>query len=101
MRERPQRGRKPTLGQDRGVDATRELLEVLPEDLRSIAGWRLVDGLTIEGIARRCRVSVRTVERRLELIRDLWERADLGIRPDAVDATVRPHAAVLLKVSPR
>ena len=35
------------------------------------------------------------------LVRDLWERVDLGIRADAVDATVGPHAAALLKVSPR
>jgi alpha-galactosidase len=34
-------------------------------------------------------------------VRDLWERADLGTRGDGVDAQVRPHAAVLLRVSPR
>jgi alpha-galactosidase len=34
-------------------------------------------------------------------VRDLWERADLGPFSEAVSAHVRPHAAMLLKVSPR
>jgi len=33
-------------------------------------------------------------------VRDLWERADIGVRTLGVDATVRPHSAILLKVSP-
>ena len=33
-------------------------------------------------------------------IRDLWERKDLGT-PDSIDITLRPHASVLYRVSPR
>jgi len=34
-------------------------------------------------------------------VRDLWERADLGPCSEAVSSRVGPHAAMLLKVSPR
>jgi alpha-galactosidase len=34
-------------------------------------------------------------------VRDLWERADLGPCSEAVSAHVRPHAAALLKLTPR
>ena len=33
-------------------------------------------------------------------VRDVWQRADLGPRPEGIDATVAGHSAVLLKVTP-
>ena len=33
-------------------------------------------------------------------VRDLWERADLGVRGEGCDASLAPHAAALLRLSP-
>jgi RNA polymerase sigma factor (sigma-70 family) len=56
------------------------LLEQLPDDdlhLREIVVLKL-EGHTNEEIARRCKCSSRTVERRLWLIRQTWEQAERG-----------------------
>ncbi|HEV8228811.1 MAG TPA: glycoside hydrolase family 27 protein [Candidatus Limnocylindria bacterium] len=33
------------------------------------------------------------------LVRDLWERADVGVRAEGYDATLEPHAAALVKTT--
>jgi len=33
-------------------------------------------------------------------VRDLWERADLGVRREGCDASLPAHAAALLRLSP-
>jgi RNA polymerase sigma factor (sigma-70 family) len=59
-------------------DEFERLLEQLPDDdlhLRQIVVLKL-EGHTNEDIARRCGCSLRTVERRLWLIRQTWEQAE-------------------------
>lgn len=57
------------------------LLNHLPDDaLRSVALWKM-EGLTTEEIAERLQCVPRTVERKLQLIRTLWQRA--GVSPDS------------------
>ncbi len=34
------------------------------------------------------------------LVRDLWERADIGVRADAHDTALAPHATALLRLTP-
>ncbi len=52
----------------------RRLLEMLSNDtLRQIAVWRM-QGETNEEIATRLKLSVRSVERKLNLIRECWQR---------------------------
>jgi DNA-directed RNA polymerase specialized sigma24 family protein len=56
------------------ADECRRLLDALPDaELRQIAVWKM-EGHTTEEIAVRLRWVPRTVERRLRLIRDLWNR---------------------------
>jgi DNA-directed RNA polymerase specialized sigma24 family protein len=59
------------------ADECRRLFDLLGDpDLRSIALWKM-DGDTNEAIAARLGCVVRTVERRLAVIRSVWE-AELG-----------------------
>ena len=67
-------GREPTPEfAAEAADQCRDLLQrlVVPE-LQSIALWRM-EGYTIEEIAQKLSCDARTVKRRLELIRRLWE----------------------------
>ncbi len=57
--------------------AMAELLNSLDDELRQIVTLRC-NGMTYEEIARRINRSVATVERRLKLIRDRWEKELLG-----------------------
>ena len=51
------------------------LLDALPDDeFRTIAAWKL-EGYTNDEIAEKIPCSVRTVERKLRIIRKSWERA--------------------------
>jgi RNA polymerase sigma factor (sigma-70 family) len=51
------------------------------QELRSIAIWKL-EGRTNQEIARQLKCVTRTVERRLEMIRALWESSDRSAAPD-------------------
>jgi DNA-directed RNA polymerase specialized sigma24 family protein len=56
------------------AEACRRLLALLPDDtLRQVAVWRMEDG-TVEEIADRLGCAPRSVKRKLQLIRDLWEK---------------------------
>lgn len=62
---------------DFAVEATEEcqrLLELLKkQELKDVALWKM-EGFTNQEIAEKLCCSPRTVERKLELIRDIWER---------------------------
>jgi DNA-directed RNA polymerase specialized sigma24 family protein len=53
------------------------LLGVLDDDQRTIANLKL-EGLTNAEIAKRMNRALRTIERKLQLIRTIWERAELA-----------------------
>lgn len=54
------------------ADEFRRLLDKLPDaDLKALAVWKM-EGNTNEEIAARCGCVLRTVERRLKVIRSLW-----------------------------
>ncbi|HEY4308891.1 MAG TPA: sigma-70 family RNA polymerase sigma factor [Pirellulales bacterium] len=58
------------------AETIRDLLACLPLDsLRTLAQTKM-EGLTNEEVARELRCSVRTVERRLQMIRDVWQSHD-------------------------
>jgi DNA-directed RNA polymerase specialized sigma24 family protein len=58
------------------AEECRRLLHALDSDeLRSIAVWKM-EGDTTEEIATRLSCAPRTVERKLHLIRTLWEEAE-------------------------
>ena len=60
------------------VDQTEHLLEILEDEgLRRIARGKL-EGATNEELARRCGCTVRTVERRLGLIRRIWSERGIA-----------------------
>ena len=52
----------------------RRLGQLDDEELRDIALWKL-DGRTNQEIAKQLKCVPRTIERRLEMIRDLWQSA--------------------------
>jgi DNA-directed RNA polymerase specialized sigma24 family protein len=57
------------------VDEFRRLLAMLPSaDLQSVSQWKL-EGYTNEEIASRLGCALRTVERKLRVIRSLWDRS--------------------------
>ncbi len=59
------------------TDTLQRLLDILPQDrMRHIVTWKL-DGYTNEEIARQLGCVVRTVERKLEVIRETWAKANL------------------------
>ena len=61
------------------AEEVEQLLSALPGELREVAVLR-IEGFTAEEIAERINRTLRTVERRMERIRDLWstlpEKAD-------------------------
>ena len=59
------------------ADECERLLGALPEDLRELAIARM-EGYAVEEIARDQDCSVRTVERRLRLIRKTWQQGEDG-----------------------
>jgi DNA-directed RNA polymerase specialized sigma24 family protein len=81
-------GREPTPAfAAQAADECRRLLDGLPdEELRSIALWKM-EGYTNEEIAARLSCAAVTVERRLRLIRKLWESDN----PSSLDAKKDPN----------
>ena len=58
------------------TEELRRLLECLPdEELRSVAQWKM-EGYTNEEIAAKLGYAVRSVERKVRLIRSLWTQGD-------------------------
>ncbi|MGE0761006.1 MAG: ECF-type sigma factor [Pirellulaceae bacterium] len=55
------------------ADEIRHLIDILPDRYREVALHKL-ECLTVPEIARACGVHVSTIERRLRIIRGLWER---------------------------
>ena len=55
------------------AEAMARLLDALPADIRPIAGWKL-EGFTNEEIAAKLDYTLRTVERKIKLIREKWDR---------------------------
>lgn len=56
------------------TEAYDRLLELLPDaDLRSVAVWKM-EGYSVEEMARRLHCSPRSVKRKAQLIRTLWEK---------------------------
>jgi DNA-directed RNA polymerase specialized sigma24 family protein len=70
-------GREPSpeLAAEFSDELARQMHHLGADDLRSIARWKL-DGFTNLEIARRLDCAPRTVERKLCLIRKLWETVD-------------------------
>jgi DNA-directed RNA polymerase specialized sigma24 family protein len=68
-------GREPTPAFAASVaEESRRLLDSLPDDeLRAVALWKM-EGLTADEIAARLGCVPRTVERKLRVIRGLWQR---------------------------
>lgn len=60
------------------ADQCRRLLECLgDEGLRSVALWKM-EGFTNEEVAAKLGCVPRTVERKLQMIRDIWEKEGVG-----------------------
>jgi DNA-directed RNA polymerase specialized sigma24 family protein len=70
-------GREPTLEFVAQVaEECQRLFDLLPDpSLRAIALWQM-EGLTVDDIAARAGRSVRTVARKVSLIRELWRQED-------------------------
>jgi DNA-directed RNA polymerase specialized sigma24 family protein len=56
------------------TEAYHRLLECLPDaDLRSVAVWKM-EGYSVEEMARRLQCSPRSIKRKAQLIRTIWEK---------------------------